>query len=111
MAAEERRAACRLTPLPRWLGMTTDTGLFAGGVRSVAFVSEMRPRLPRSVRGNSVALQGTYRPTAAAFFNQTSRIAMSAGVTPEIREAWPMESGRKRFSFWRDSIRNETILS
>ena len=35
--------------------------------------------------------------------SQTMRTATSAGLTPEIREAWPMETGRMRESFSRAS--------
>jgi len=33
-------------------------------------------------------------------FNQTAKIPMSAGDTPEMRAAWPMVAGRILVSFW-----------
>src|SRR5436190_23233536 len=38
-------------------------------------------------------------------FNQTVTIAMSAGDTPEIRDAWPRVAGRSLVNFWRASLR------
>ena len=38
-------------------------------------------------------------------FNQTIRIPMSAGDTPEMRDAWPSVAGRIFISFCRASIR------
>jgi hypothetical protein len=37
-------------------------------------------------------------------FNQTSKMAMSEGVTPEIRAAWPTVFGRMDVSFVRASV-------
>src|SRR5258706_5370720 len=39
-----------------------------------------------------------------ARFRCTSRSEMAAGVTPEMRAAWPIVSGRWRASFWRTSF-------
>lgn len=36
---------------------------------------------------------------------------MAAGVTPEIREAWPMEAGLTRLSFSSTSRENPMMLS
>jgi hypothetical protein len=43
-------------------------------------------------------------PTAARF-SQTVRIPMSAGETPEIRDACPNVAGRIVVNFWRASFR------
>ena len=42
---------------------------------------------------------------------QRERMAMSAGFTPDIRDAWPRFSGRTAFNFSRDSNRKAVILS
>lgn len=36
---------------------------------------------------------------------------MAAGVTPEMREAWPMDEGRTRLSFSRTSLEKPVIRS
>jgi len=43
------------------------------------------------------------KPRNRPFFRCTSNSDIAAGVTPEIREAWPKVSGRCRLSFWRTS--------
>ena len=40
---------------------------------------------------------------AEIFLSQTERMAMSAGVMPEMRAAWPRSPGRMAVSFSRDS--------
>ena len=41
----------------------------------------------------------------------TRRTEISAGETPEIRDAWPMEIGLYNSSFWRASIRRLPTFS
>ena len=41
----------------------------------------------------------------------TSSTEIAAGVTPEIRDAWPMEAGRTRLSFSLTSLENPRTWS
>ncbi len=53
----------------------------------------------------------TPREAADPRLRWTSRMAIAAGVTPEMRAAWPRESGRISLSFWRTSLERPATAS
>jgi hypothetical protein len=61
-----------------------------------------RAALERLTRGHAVLIDGVSLPCALRF-RCTARSEIAAGVTPEIRPAWPSVCGRCAASFWRTS--------
>lgn len=51
------------------------------------------------------SLAGQFRDELTLAATNAMGALMSAGVTPEILEAWPMEAGMNSLSFWRASLR------
>jgi len=62
-------------------------------------------------RNDDLGWCGQDMPTLPYLRREIARMAMSAGVIPEMREAWPMVAGRMVVRWWRASALSPETLS